>query len=556
MKKQNETSAASELLPKKRPSLGELWKNKRTRAMILAFVAVFLAGAVYLALSLTVLRPDKEEEYPTVGNHGETMVNGKPFVIEPLESDKITGIRVENGEGGFYYYKAEDGVYYFEGAEGILYDETSDWQNLDVSKLSDAMEGVSMVDALFGTARYLLAASEVVGFDSSRPELYGLGEKTSARMTVTYLDEDGAEKSETVLFGSLTVSGGSYYVMKEGRDALYVVTDSFISRCIMANVKAYFVPRVAPTISSSAYSAVDRFTLKKNENLFIDIRKLSDEEKTESGDLFSHILVFPESYYPSDTNFNEILAFLANFTGSEVVEYDVAKLFSDPAELDAAAELFRRYSLHDENGKWANTLYYRYDEQGFDITLYISEKLQVVREDGKEEYVYYVYSPDFDVIAEFSADTLSFIEWDLLKYMDNHSFATSIDNCRSMEFRYGSTVAKFNLDGSGSDLTVTSPQVKSIDVNNFRQLYKAFLFTTLDGYAEKPQEGTPLLSIVVTLRNGATYDYVFYGMTARKAYYTLNGAGEFYINRDYVRQLISSTDGILAGKEISVERKK
>ena len=64
-----------------------------------------------------------------------------------------------------------------------------------------------------------------------------------------------------------------------------------------------------------------------------------------------------------------------------------------------------------------------------------------------------------------------------------------------------------------------------------------------------------ILKMNIRLRDGKEYNYEFFGMTARKAYYTLNDSGEFYINRDYVKQIITACDGILEGKTVTVDRK-
>ena len=159
---------------KKRVNFKELWQNKRIRAIIIALAVVILAGVVYLVLSLTVLKPEAEEELPTIGPHGETMHNGRPFVMEPLESKQITGIRVENDFGGFNYYKGVDGNFYFEGAEAMLYDQTSDWMTTDYEDLSDILASVSMIDGLYGISRYMLATAEVEGYDASNLAAYGL----------------------------------------------------------------------------------------------------------------------------------------------------------------------------------------------------------------------------------------------------------------------------------------------------------------------------------------------------------------------------------------------
>jgi hypothetical protein len=77
----------------------------------------------------------------------------------------------------------------------------------------------------------------------------------------------------------------------------------------------------------------------------------------------------------------------------------------------------------------------------------------------------------------------------------------------------------------------------------------------MDGYASKPEEAEEILKLDIVLRDGNEYHYVFYGMTARKAYYSLNGSGEFYINRDYVKQMMTACNDILNGKTVTVDRK-
>ena len=264
----------------------------------------------------------------------------------------------------------------------------------------------------------------------------------------------------------------------------------------------------------------------------------------------------PEGYYPSTDNLQKLLEHFVSFTGESVIEYDILRRLQDPAQREQMQKLLRHYSLMDAKNEWVYELYYKYD--AFDITLYISEKLEVTSEseDSETTYIYYVYSPDFDLIAEFDAASLEWVEWDLLKLLDNHSFSVSIDQVSTVELSYGDTNAKFTLQNTGNDLKVSSSSGVKVDTDNFRQLYKAILFTTMDGYADKPSESDSILKLDIRLRDGNEYHYEFFGMTARKAYYTLNDSGEFYINRDYVKQIISACDGILKDETVTVERKK
>lgn len=543
----------------KKFSFSQAWNNKRIRPIILSGIVIFVCVAVYAVLLLTVLKPEVEEEKPTIGNHGEQMMNGRPYIVGPYEASQVRSIRVENENGGFYYYMAEDGQFYFEGAEAQLYATDSEWMNANATQqeIQDAANSISIVDSLMFLSRSLLSTEEVLNYN---PDLsvYGLDGKGKASMTLSYVDGAGADAQTTVYFGNRTTSGASYYVRVEGRDAVYILADSSITRCMFADIRDYMLPQVAPVVSSTLYSEVDQFTIAKHGETFLDIRKLTDEEYEANGELFSHVFVTPSGYYPSVDDFPKILEQFMTFSGNQVMEFGIAKKMADPEQVDEITKMLKLYSLMDQDNKWVYELNYEYKNPGFKSTLYISEKLEVEKTDGEEgekEYIYYVYSPGFDVIVEFDAESLAWVEWDLLTYMDNHTFSLAIDSVATIEMAYGSTKVKYSLQGTGDELKVSCTTGVAIETNNFRQLYKAIIYTTSDGYAERPENLNSILSVKITTRDGTVYDYHYYGMTARKAYYTLNGFGEFYVNRDYVKQMISACNGILAGEEVVVERK-
>ncbi len=540
--------------PKLKFSFSEIWSNPRGRAIFLSAAVIIVCAILYVVLLFTVLRPEEEAEpLPTIGNHGEKMENGRPFVMDPIQIDALQGIRVENEFGGFYYYRGSDNEFYFEGAEHMLYDQSSDWMNNTSQDFSDLMQSVSMVDSLMNLVRYMLSTEEVVGYDKADLAKYGLADRGQAAVTLEYLDGD-QKVSKTVYFGNKTVNGNGYYVMLEGRDALYILGDTYITRCLFTDVKNYFLPQVAPSVSSNTYNEVQELTIRKKGETFASIRALTEEEIKLTAELFTHMFTTPAGYYPSTDNLQKLLESFVSFVGEEVVEFDLTRRLSNPETRDEIQKLFRLYSLTDSENNWNYELYYKY--QNFDITLYISSRLEVEGEEGAEKkYIYYVYSPDFDLIAEFDAEKLFFVEWELLTLLDNHSFSVSIDQVATMELSYEDTHAKFTLQDEGNNLKVSSSNGVPVVTDNFRQLYKAILFTTMDGYAVQPEESAKILTLKIILRDGKEYLFDFYGMTARKAYYTLNGSGEFYVNRDYVKQIISACNGILAGEEVTVDRK-
>lgn len=540
--------------------LSRLWENKRLRSILITGAVILLCAIIYLVLLFTVLKSDeKAQTKPTIGNHGEQMENGKPFVVNPIESSQLLSVRVENEKGGYHYYKGTDGEFYFEGAESMLYDETATWNEEDYSEeeMQDILSSLPITTSLVNFVSYMLADQEVVGYDKDNLAAYGLADGGLATLTVLYENDDGKEESKTVHIGSQSAYGSGYYCMLEGRDALYVLADDYnVGRCMFTDVKSFLLPQIAPGVSSATYTDVSTLSIKKHGKTFVSLRAVTEEEYEQNGELFTHVFETPEGYYPSSENMQTLLHSFVNFTGEEVLEFDITRRLEDPALRQDVLEMFRLYSLMDQNNQWTYELLYSYPE--FNCTLYISDKLEIRSDDGdgeEKEFVYYIYSPDFDCIVEFKAQDLDWVEWDLLTFMDNHSFSVSIDSVASIELKYESVSAKFTLTGTSQDLKVKSSNGVSVVTDNFRQLYKAILFTTMDGYADKPETANEILWLKITLRDGTVYEYSFYGLTARKAYYSLNGSGQFYINRDYVKQIMSACTGILAGETVTVDRK-
>lgn len=544
MKDMKQTPASQE---KKKFSFDMIWKDRYLRSIFLAACVIVLAALVYVVLRFTLLKP--EEETPEAE---------RPYIVEKLTEDQLQGIRVENDLSAFSYYRGEDNNFYFKGAESMLYDTSADWMDQNTESIDDVLSSVSMTQSLTLFLSNMRAAEVVDGYNKDNLEAYGLGNGGKAVVELSYV-KDGASVTKTVRFGNPTVSGNAYYVMVDGDDSLYTLRDTYISRCIFCDVKDYFLPQVALPVSSSEYMNVSDLSIKKRGETFLALHSLTEEEKESIGDTFTHVFSEPAGYYPSSENLQSFLETFTSFSGTSVVEFDIASRLEDPAKREEVYELFRDYSLVDPENRWVYELYYKYEKQNYDTTLYISQKLEVQNEadeNGEKKHVYYVYSPGFDCIVEFEADTLSWVEWDRITFMDNHSFVVSIDKVASIEFAYESTAAKFSLTGEGQDLKVTCSTGVKVDTDNFRQLYKAILFTTLDGYAQKPEAANKILTMNITLRDGKTYYYEFFGMTARKAYYTLNGSGEFYINRDYIKQMVAACTGILNGEKVIVDAKQ
>ena len=156
----------------KKFSFVKMWQDKRLRAILVSAGIILICALIYVVLLLTVLKTEEKEVLPTEGNHGEEMVNGRPFVIDPVESDRIVSIDVENEFGGFRYYLGEDDQYYFQNAEFMFYDQNTELTSENADTVTDVLGSLSMVDSLVSLARYMLATEEVVGYDKTNLSAY------------------------------------------------------------------------------------------------------------------------------------------------------------------------------------------------------------------------------------------------------------------------------------------------------------------------------------------------------------------------------------------------
>lgn len=525
--------------------------KKQKKIIIISLIAIVVLALTYVVLKATVLwglaaKSDKKlavisdmsffERVGEVlkggdgtmdadelrGNHGEKIINDRPLIFDQVERANIQELVVHNEFGGFRLYRGSDGELYFEGAEALYYDS---------QKLAQ----------LVVSTGYLLAMQEVEDYNTDL-SVYGLDEQHISgwfEMTTT-----GGEYYK-VLIGDKIVTSGGYYVMLDGRDAVYIL-DTGLETSVLVDVRTYLVAQVAISIPQDSYYTIDDFSLVKNGEPFISIdTELTYEDDGKTISNYSYSMKYPGEYVPSSSNYGKVLSSFINFTGDSVAEYGISRYITDEnGDNPEFIELMQKYGFYDENNK----LYYQlsYSYQNRTTTLYISKK--------SENNTYYICSPSFELIAEFSADSLPWLEWDLIKWVAEPLYQQSIDLVETYEVISHTTgaSAKFSLSGEGDRLTVKLGN-NTVDTKNFRQLYKQFLYCQNDGYADNADNVACSFEIISTLRDGTVYDFKFYDVATRKSYYTVNGKGEFYTSRDNLKKMNSDLTDILAGKTVEAQ---
>ncbi|MPM79900.1 hypothetical protein SDC9_126942 [bioreactor metagenome] len=254
-------------------------------------------------------------------------------------------------------------------------------------------------------------------------------------------------------------------------------------------------------------------------------------------------MIYPGNFVPSSYNYSTvILQHFITLVGESVEEYGINKYLTAQTsdEKTKFIEILNKYGFLDENGKFLYELSYSYDNVS--TTLYVS-KLD-------ENNYYHIYSPRYDIIASMPKDSFSWIEWDLIKYVDSGIFSMNINNVKRIEFTSPSANASFDLsyinEGKKDDLTVMCEQSgKRVTTTNFREFYKQMLYVANAGYADSDNGEAASAQLKIITVDDIVRTYTFYDISSLRSYYTVDGNGNFYVSRSYVKKLIEDISLLL-----------
>lgn len=472
---------------------------------ILPIIVFVLILALLIPLYSYIIRPsiqDDTQEEAKIGTHGETLSSlGRPFIIGPMSEDDISVLKVTNAAGGFEFFRAEDNEIYLRGAEQHIY-------NSELRK-----------KLYTNAATYLLAIEKLEEHDDLA--VYALTPET-ALATVEITDTNG--NYYKLYIGDKLATGGSYYAMLDGRDAVYVL-DTMLESVLFCSARDYIMPLMLPSIDQNDYASISSFAIKKDGEPFIEIVKMTPEEEAESIIYGQHKMTFPAQYTPSAENFTLILQSFISFTADRVLEFGITE------------EMLRYYGFTTGMKYEINFSY-----GGVDYVLYFSGKT--------DDNTYYVYSPMFDLIGEISEDKVSYLEWELIKFVDQLIFMIDINSIAAIDLTFPNGTAAFLLTGEGDTLSVTY-NGKAMDTTSFRYFYKSLMSIAIEGYETLPEDTLPYVTLKITTRSGQVLDFAFYEVGSLKSFFTLNGKGQFYVHRDHLRGVISTLSKIAAGEIIT-----
>ena len=517
--------------------------NKKQKLTIIICASVFaVLLVVYLAVIRPLLKTATSETKPPELLEGEVLgANNRVLMFPHTEKADILSIEVHNEKGTYKFYRGFNGDndnFYIEGMEGAPY-------------------SLELLSSLVVSSGYTLAmplgdGSPRLNDPSDDLSVYGLAESDNPAW---YLLTTMSGKTYKVLIGNQIPTGGGYYCMFDGRNAVYVL-DSSLSSTLLADVKSMITPSLGYPISTSDMFKVDDFQIIKENKLFLWVDTLTAEESGK--ELPSYEAKFPAGMQLDTSVYTSLLEVFSSFAGTETVACG-----SEVAKLDSAM-LKEKYGIDIE------APYYLVHYKVGDIETYI--EFSAPDEDGNM----YAYSTVYNLVAKINLASAAFINWDILQYVSPAVFGDNINDVSKIEVKGSiNTGAKEKLDvdtyftlageknekGQKDDIIIkkkgSDKKFDEDEVKNFRQFYKTILGIKLQGRTDSDETDkmTLLCEMTVTRDNGEVLEFKFWSYSTRRCFYTVNGEGEYYTLRDSVEKLIRDADKIMSGLPVNSDNK-
>ncbi len=384
---------------------------------------------------------------------------------------------------------------------------------------------------------------------------------------------DGEVKQ--VYIGDKLPTGAAYYCKSVDKPHIYVI-DTMIEQCVLASPDDFIVPMLCPPIPQEKMYTVDNIKLVTDGELKVNlVLAPKDSVNSEDGVAFSHIMTYPGGYTVSQAEVDNIVLKLSNFQGTKVEEGDLFGIYSSsnekpdeetadsaedtvseeaPTETETAAET---EELSEEDKKLKATLEkYGMINPSHEIHYTLDGKNYRVIFGKKtpDESAYYAMNMSQMTICSVPCEEVAFLDYELIDFVDEYIFQMNIDNLSTIEVKTKKAHEVFSLSGKGSELVVTKTSDGNVvDTKTFRQFYIDVLLVTMTGSADVYDTNNEVLAYIFTTRDGRKYEYRFYDISTTKVYYTVNGVGEFYVNRDSVNKVINNFNMLLAGEKFMSE---
>ena len=479
-------------------------KKQQKKIIIFAVAAVVLILAYFLIISPMIQKAltPAEAEIPNLLDGEVLGSQNRILMMEHVEKADIQEIEIHNDKGTYAVFK----------------DNTD---NFSVRDNEGAPISPYALSSLVVSAGYTLSMIRVTE-DCEDLSEYGLADSDNPawyKLTKT----DGIE--HTIYIGDAIPTGAGYYCRYQDRNAVYVL-DASLATTLLADVRDIITPILSYPISSTQYYTTKDFWLKRNGEMFVHIDYLTEEERAQFAAAENRVYVMkhPTSYEPSTTNYDTILQTFVEFVGLRTLEIGKTTEIMD-------SETLLKYGI--DPSAPAYEIHYSYS--GLDNFVFFSE----LNENG----TYYAYSLLFNLVAEVDPAKVPFLKWDIIKFVDRPIFQRNINDIALIEIESPTVNESFTLVGEAQEILITPASTgvtfDATGLQNFRQFYKVMLSLQLEDYTENRSTDDCMGTMRITTDAGIKVEYKFYPYSTRRAYFTINGSGEFYVLRDMVDKMLS-----------------
>lgn len=510
-------------------------------ALFVALLIVYFA--VIVPLTATV-----EDDSPTVEvMEGEVLINNvltNFYMFEPIARSSMQSIEVENEFGGYRIYRDASDTFQLDGFLGLQFDA----------------ELFSSLVVTTGTPTVM----ERIATDLDEEGLaeYGLDDP-QASWTIT--DINGKETK--VYVGDMLLTEGGYYVMLDGRNAVYIMGTT-LAQTVLQPAYKLLTPLLTAGMSTNNYYFVDNFTIWNNNELFVNVERVPEAEMKNPDAIVEVRLNYPlsetgEKYDVNDTVYYDILYKLIALQGESVVAF-----------LPSEEELLE-FGLDLENP--AHTVRYTFTDpetgSPYDFVIFASE----AQADG----TYYAISNllGYSVVCQVSADNMKWLDYNKFNWIFPTPFYVNIQQVARITLKTDDIDVDFTLthgmDGDSPTLEVDEAKsgvhIPNKEIKNFREYYKTMLNITNQEYASFSEadrdalianEDNVIMTMTYESTSGEEFVYKFYKyieestgkISGGKVFVTVNGIGEFYTTNDLVEKIMNDTPRVLEGLDIDAYR--
>ncbi len=485
--------------------------KKRITSIIAACVAVavLVGGTIAIVKLIPEMKGDE-----TVSSVFEDIK------VVDADSNAFTAVTIKNKNGEFKFVTQQ-----INGVDADGNDEaTTYWtvEGIDVSKLS-----TTTTNTIIKAAADIIATRKI---DTKTPSECGF-DSPKYKISVT----SSATDPYTVLVGDTSTDGLGSYMMLEGKDEIYVVSDDEFTEFEFALLDLSDKTSIPITTFSSntsdnkttdgTYAFFDSLTISGK--LFPEtITIVNNNETSDSAALLPYIITTPSQRYANHENLNSLVGLFSTETA-------VAGNYA----LDANDETIKLFGL---------------DKPDVVVTMTINGEARTfkfVKVDSEYSAVIYDGAP---MIRKIITSNLAFLSLKPEDLYYKNLFMNSINDIKELKFKDADGDVKFGIsytedENSNKTYTVIADG-KEIAAQNFQDFYADFVGIQCSDFKTQEISAEPDSTVTFVFNDGSESVIEFYRANDTEYQYTRDGKSMGKITSSEYNKMINNIRKIASGE--------